>query len=215
MGRVVCLVNLDGDNLLTCSFLEHILQHAPATRRVERGVSSAGGSSAGGVSPAGGPGPEPRPEVAGLSYKNPKASSTTGRIALGARTFLALRGYREDFLPMGSQDVDLSVRLARFGKHIRVESDTIGNAILNVMKAVEKRDRAKAERAEKVAHVDKSRFPMDWETMNTKNWEMAKKDKILVANIGSTVGLPAVEKVLCRLGGGWRPVECPPRKKID
>ena len=57
-GRDVCLVNLDGDNWLTRSFLEHILQHAPATRRVERGVSSAGGSSAGGVSRATCPPPE-------------------------------------------------------------------------------------------------------------------------------------------------------------
>lgn len=102
-GRDVCLVNLDGDNLLTRQFLEHILMHAPAMRWGAGGVSSTGGSSAGGVSPAGGP--DPRPALAGISYKHPKVSSTTGRIALGGETFLALRGYREDFLPMGFQDV--------------------------------------------------------------------------------------------------------------
>ena len=207
-GRDVCLVNLDGDNLLTRQFLEHILKHAPAMRWGAGGVSSTGGSSAGGVSPAGGP--DSRPALAGISYKHPKVSSTTGRIALGGETFLALRGYREDFLPMGSQDVNLSSRLVRFGKHLRVESDFIGNAIFNVMTFVAKCDRQQAERTEKVAHIDKSRFPMDWDKMNVANWEMHKRNNILVANPNSTVGLLAVQKALWENASPPLRAACPP-----
>ena len=96
------------------------------------------------------------PPVAGVTYKNPRSSSTTGRIALSGRVFQRLGGYREDFMPMGAQDVDLSVRLGMIGKHVRFESDTgVGTAIFNHMEQCKKSERWRFELEKKVSAVDK------------------------------------------------------------
>lgn len=79
--------------------------------------------------------------LVGVTYKSCRASSTTGRIAMGARAFIHLRGYREDFNPMGFQDVDVSRRLSRLGQHVRFESDAdVGNAFYNCLSDLSRKE---------------------------------------------------------------------------
>ena len=196
-GLDVVLCNIDGDNIVTPSFIEDLLEKAPKMT-TKRSIDASAGSS-GGVSPA--DFMPVLPDIVGVSYVNPKANSTTGRIALGARVFKLLGGYRQDFGPMGFQDVDLSRRLAKLGRHCRVDSDVlVGNAILNHMEDVPKRHRREREVAEKIRNVDKSKWQSSWYDMNDSNMKKSKEAISagrLVANDGVCIGLD-IEEMLFR-----------------
>ena len=92
-GSDVVLVNLDGDNLITSEFIEYVLDYADEMTK----------QRVGGVSPTvGGVSPTDLPRVVGLTCKHPSMKSTTGRICVGGKVFLHLRGYDESFWSDGS-----------------------------------------------------------------------------------------------------------------
>ena len=186
LGENCVVCNVDGDNVVTTEFLQHILRCAPD---MIAGGESSGAASSSTVSSS-------LPKISGVSYKNPKAPSTTGRIACGGATFKKLGGYREDFLPMGYQDVDFTKRLGKHGTHLSV-STGVGNAILNVMEWVEKKHRRAKELQAKVANVDKDKYSIPWGEMNEANMKKSKESLAkwdLVANRqAKMIGLPLRE----------------------
>ena len=121
----VVLVNCDADNLPTPKFFEILL--AKHTSMTAPTCTDASGNA--------------WPAVTGISFRHPEASSTTGRVAMSARVFMALRGYDESFGPMGGQDVDLSRRLqaVRGAAELICGAEEVGNVLNNVLKCVAKK----------------------------------------------------------------------------
>ena len=94
------------------------------------------------------------PRLTGVSFRHPGATSTTGRICLSALVFLRLGGYDQAMLPMGYQDVDLTIRLAKAGSSLNVHgAEETGNVLNNVLAVVAKKERRKLEIMAKVANV--------------------------------------------------------------
>ena len=144
---------------------------------------------------------EELPDIVGITFKNDRSSSTTGRIALGSRVFVTLRGYNQDFFPMGTQDVDLSRRLKAMGHHVNVSGpEVVGNAIVNHMEHVAKKRRWQCDVKQKIANVDQSKFgSMTWEEMNNHNFKLSKEllsKGQLTANKGMQIGLKCIEREL-------------------
>lgn len=206
--RVACgcypdsvLVNLDGDNTITTRFCEFLVKKADSMINWRpRDPSSGGGvtppTSVAVILPLA---KDELPDVVGITFKNDRSSSTTGRIALGSRVFLTLRGYNQDFYPMGTQDVDLSRRLKAMGHHVHATGpELVGNAIVNHMEHVAKKRRWQCDVKEKIANVNQSKFgSMTWEQMNDHNFKLSKEllsKAHLTANKGKQIGLKCIER---------------------
>ena len=100
------LVNLDGDNVLTPTWIRKLLDDDGP-----RLVSS---------------------EHTMVHYHNPLDSGTFGRMAYMKSIFAGVRGYDTAFLPMGCQDTDLRNRLAAGGNVAIVKNHWVGFSISNV-----------------------------------------------------------------------------------
>ncbi|MCP4244939.1 MAG: hypothetical protein GY772_30735 [bacterium] len=74
-GQDVLLCNWDGDNIVTPNFVRDLVARAPPIVRKP-------------------------PSAIGVSYRHPRAPSTTGRIACAAHTFVKLGGYDQDLLKL-------------------------------------------------------------------------------------------------------------------
>jgi hypothetical protein len=169
-GMDCVLCNFDGDNIATIPFLRDITANAERMSRWRNMAHWDGDRFSGATLQS-----SDFPEITGTSYRAPHASSTTGRIALGARMFAALRGYDENFEPMGAQDVDLIRRLRKLGDLRYIHSDFLtGNAVRNCLSQVTKAERWTRECAAKMANVAPSYRSSTWDEMNQRNLQRHK-----------------------------------------
>ena len=99
------LVSLDGDNVITPTWLRKLLQ-ADAGRLL-------------------------RGEIKAAHYSNPSDPGTYGRIAYTKNLFVGVRGYDVGFLPMGCQDTDILKRLGSTGSILEVKHHHVGVSFLN------------------------------------------------------------------------------------
>jgi hypothetical protein len=98
-GQEALLVNLDGDNVFTTTWLRKLLTED---------------------------GPRLVKEVTVIHYQNPADGGTYGRLAYLKSLFMGVRGYDTEFLPMGCQDTDLLLRLGNGGKVLNVKNRWVG-----------------------------------------------------------------------------------------
>lgn len=149
------LVNVDNDNVITTTFLEAMCSHAPALADGSLGSLRFEGADGG----------------------------VTGRVALGAVSFIWLGGYDEEMLPMGYQDIDIWRRAGKFAPRCIVEKGPdVGRSIPNLPKHVLVANRGNAQMiAAKVANVEPivnpggvAPGPMSWAAMNKHNTQLAK-----------------------------------------
>ena len=97
---------------------------------------------------------------------------------------------------MGYQDVDFTKRLSKYGTHLSI-STGVGNAILNVMEWVAKKNRRANEILAKVANVDKKTYSMPWGEMNEANMKKSKqsigKGQLVANPQAKMIGIPLRE----------------------
>ena len=140
LGPAGVYVNLDGDNVLTMSFLLDIMHQAEdivpasaisATSDVARRLTSVAG-----VASLQEYVRRIRwPSHAVMSHRNPDVPSTTGRITMSLLLFVLLRGYDQGMKPSGFQDIDLMKRAALYtGRQLvkRWGAEITGTALSNV-----------------------------------------------------------------------------------
>jgi hypothetical protein len=108
------LVNLDGDNIFTPTWLWKLLtEHGP------RLVSK---------------------ELTVVHYHNKMNAGTYGRLAYLKSQWMGVRGYDTAFEPMGCQDTDLKLRLANGGHHhLDIKEQWVGVSIPNVPETGDKK----------------------------------------------------------------------------
>lgn len=100
------LVNLDGDNIFTPTWLRKLL-NSDGPRLVSK-------------------------ELTVVHYHNPMSSGTYGRLAYLKSQWMGVRGYDTKFLPMGCQDTDLKLRLVgQGGHHLDIKEHWVGISIPN------------------------------------------------------------------------------------
>ena len=147
------------------------------------------------------------PKLPGVSFRHPGATSTTGRICLPALVFLRLGGYDQAMLPMGYQDVDLTIRLAKVGNALNVHgAEETGNVLNNVMEVVAKKERRQQEIKANVANVAPEHKGTRWESMNDYNMKISRQSLgqgLVGRNVGMSLGLKLRQRALRGLLG-WR-----------
>jgi hypothetical protein len=121
------LVNLDGDNLFTVTWLRRLLREdGPALLSKDLTV---------------------------VPYNNVWDSGTYGRLAYLKSQWLGVRGYDVEFLPSGCQDTDLKLRLGQGKKGIRdVKHWDVGISIPNAPRTGNK----KSDREEHIKAINNS-----------------------------------------------------------
>jgi hypothetical protein len=181
-----CIVNVDGDNLITEQFVIDSLRRAQQMRLPLNVAVPSGGM--------------PKLDIITVvSYTN-DAQGTTGRSMLPAPLFLALGGFDQGIGPSGYQDRDLVVRAKAVGRGERVYGSWVGAVISNVRNARGHKVRFAEHCAAKTAAISPEVMQAwggTWATMNERNVELCRakmRAGEIVRNVGQTIGLPVCER---------------------
>ena len=147
----VILCNLDGDNVISPEFVQKCVGHFAAGRKLV------------------------------WFHDGTAKAGNCGRIAYLSESFCAVRGYDQDLLPMGYQDLDI---IARLQKHLSAPVYRNSSERLAVQNAV----------PAKIANIDpaiKTVYPK-WGNMNTANGATCLArllDESAVRNLDCPLGL--------------------------
>ena len=135
-------------------------------------------------------------------------SGTCGRMAYRFCDFDAVRGYDQDFYPVGYQDVDLKVRFKEMQKRAGQKNTKHIDNVANFGGAVpndptsRRHDRNSAKITEVAGNILGSEGTSSWGKMNAKNLEMAHQKM----QRGEIIRNQSFDLERERLGCWWRPI---------